>query len=120
MIGAVSASWIHGDAVGGTKWTPSSSATIETPSSGTVNIPATQVRRVKSTSSGFGPSSSEGSSGSSAIPHIGQVPGPSCRICGCIGQVQIAPGVASGCARAPPRKASGSARNLLRQPALQK
>ena len=70
------------------------SATI--PSSGIVSAPATHSRRVKSTSSGLGVSSSDGSSGSSAMPQIGQVPGPSWRICGCIGHVHIAPGVAIG------------------------
>ncbi len=34
-------------------------------------------RRVKSTSSGLGPSSSEATIGSSAMPQIGQAPGPS-------------------------------------------
>ena len=47
-----------------------------------------QKRRVKSTSSGFSSSSSsEGMSGSSAMPHLGHVPGPSWTISGCIGQV---------------------------------
>ena len=69
---------------------------IETTSSGIVSAPATHSRRVKSTSSGLGVSSSDGSSGSSAMPQIGQVPGPSWRICGCIGHVHIAPGVAIG------------------------
>jgi cation transport ATPase len=50
-----------------------------------------QKRRLISISSGFARSSSDGSSGSSAIPQIGQVPGWSWRICGCIGQVQIVP-----------------------------
>ena len=44
---------------------------------------------VKSTSSGLGASSAAASSGSSAMPQIGQLPGPLRRICGCIGQVQI-------------------------------
>ena len=39
-----------------------------------MSAPATHKRRVKSTSSGFGVSSSEGSSGSSAMPQIGHVP----------------------------------------------
>ena len=40
-----------------------------------------------STSSGAGPARAATSRGSRAIPQIGQRPGPSCRICGCIGQV---------------------------------
>jgi hypothetical protein len=46
-----------------------------------------QKRRVKSTSSGFGPASPVAISGSSAMPQIGQFPGPTCRTCGCMGQV---------------------------------
>ncbi len=95
-IGAVSASCSQGFIAGGTNWTPSISETIEIASSGMVSTPATHSRRVKSTSSGLGASSSEGSSGSSPMPQIGQVPGPSRRISGCIGQVHIAPGVAIG------------------------
>jgi hypothetical protein len=56
--------------------------------SGIVKMALTQRRRVKSTSSGFGPSSAAGTPiGSSAMPQIGQVPGPSCTISGSIGQV---------------------------------
>ena len=43
------------------------------------------IRRVKSASSGLGPP--VGSIGSSAMPQIGQLPGASRTICGCIGQV---------------------------------
>ena len=46
-----------------------------------------QKRRVMSASSGFGPASAVTSSGSSAMPQIGQLPGPTCRTSGCIGQV---------------------------------
>jgi hypothetical protein len=53
----------------------------------TVSGSVHQKRRRKSTYSGFGPSSSEGISGSSAMPQIGQLPGAGCRTCGCIGQV---------------------------------
>ena len=57
-------------------------------SSGTVSTKPTQNRRVKSMSSGFGPSSAAGIPfGSSAMPQIGQSPGPTCSISGCIGQV---------------------------------
>ncbi len=39
--------------------------------------------------------------GSSAMPHRGQVPGPTCRISGCIGQVYFAPGTTGGGSAAP-------------------
>ena len=51
-------------------------------------------RRVMSSSSGFGCSSSETFAGSSAIPQIGHEPGRSARISGCIGQVYSASGSA--------------------------
>ena len=46
-----------------------------------------QKRRRKSTISGFSPSSSDGITGSSAMPQIGQLPGALRRISGCIGHV---------------------------------
>src|SRR5687767_12927338 len=46
-----------------------------------------QNRRVMSASSGFGASLTSGTRGSSAIPHFGHVPGPSCTTSGCIGHV---------------------------------
>ncbi len=46
-----------------------------------------QKRRRKSTSSGFSSGSAVGITGSSAMPQMGQLPGASRRICGCIGQV---------------------------------
>ena len=56
--------------------------------SGTVSAAPIHPRRVKSTSSGFGPRSPVGTPiGSSAMPQIGQSPGPSCTISGSIGQV---------------------------------
>ena len=74
----------------------------------------TQNRRVKSTSSGFGPSSAAGIPiGSSAIPQIGQSPGPSRTISGCIGQVYFVPGgTLSTGALAGSRYLAGSAANL--------
>ena len=48
---------------------------------------ATMSRRVKSISSGFSASSAGTPMGSSAMPQIGQLPGPSCTISGCMGQV---------------------------------
>ncbi len=53
----------------------------------TVSGSVHQNRRRKSVSSGFSSSSSEGITGSSVMPQIGQLPGAGCRICGCIGQV---------------------------------
>src|SRR6266540_191864 len=64
------------------RWPPISSART-----GSVSTSATQNRRVMSASSGFGAASAETNSGSSAMPQIGQKPGPTCRICGCIGHV---------------------------------
>ena len=46
-----------------------------------------QKRRLKSFSSGFSSSSSEGINGSSVMPHLGQLPGWSWRTSGCMGQV---------------------------------
>jgi hypothetical protein len=40
-----------------------------------------------SASSWLGTAAALTSSGSSAMPQIGQLPGPTWRICGCIGQV---------------------------------
>jgi hypothetical protein len=48
---------------------------------------AIQKRRVMPMSSALGPVASTATSGSSAMPQIGQAPGWSWRICGCIGQV---------------------------------
>ena len=54
---------------------------------GTVSAAPIHSRRVMSTSSSFGPWSSVGASGSSAMPQIGQLPGPVWRTSGCMGQV---------------------------------
>jgi hypothetical protein len=62
---------------------PNIASTVTMTVSGKVH----QKRRRKSVNSGFSPSSICGNSGSSAIPHFGHVPGPSCRISGCIGHV---------------------------------
>jgi hypothetical protein len=83
-------------------------------------------RRWKSTSSGFASSSRLGSSGSSAMPHLGQVPGWSCRTSGSIGQVYQVPagaeggGVTGSVAAGGVRYLWGSARNLMRHFGLQK
>ena len=64
------------------RWPPISSA-----NTGSVSTSAIQNLLVMSASSGSGASSSETWSGSSAMPQIGQLPGPICLISGCIGQV---------------------------------
>ena len=90
-------------------------------SKGTASTADSQNRLVKSISSGLGASSSDGSSGSSAMPQIGHVPGFSRRISGCIGHVHIAPGEARGSGRGvSDRYLAGSAVNFARHPALQK
>src|SRR3546814_4048394 len=60
-----------------------------------VSTSAIQKRRDMSISSALGPASAVTISGSSPMPQMGQAPGWSCRISGCIGQVQIVPGGAS-------------------------
>jgi hypothetical protein len=64
------------------RW-PNIASTVTTTVSGSVH----QKRRVNDTSSGFSSSSRVGSKGSRVMPHFGQLPGWSCRISGCIGQV---------------------------------
>ena len=59
---------------------------------GRVKAVLTQKRRRMSTNSGFSPSSVEtGVRGSSAMPQMGQLPGASRTISGCMGQVYLAP-----------------------------
>ena len=55
--------------------------------SGRTRTAPTMKRRRMSTYSALGPSSTEMVFGSSAMPQIGQSPGPTCSISGCIGQV---------------------------------
>ena len=73
------------------RWPPMSSR-----NTGAVSTSPIQKRRVMSASSGSGPIAAAGSSGSSAMPQIGQAPGPSRRISGCIGQVYSAPSGGGG------------------------
>ena len=87
--GVARANWIQADVAGGTRrwstgnrWLPISSA-----NTGRVSTSPIQNRRPMSASSGFGPSSAVATSGSSAIPQMGQLPGTPRRISGCIGQV---------------------------------
>ncbi len=75
------------------RMTPSpTNGPIVSASSGTVSTAPIQRRRLKSTSSGFGPSSGAGTPiGSRAMPQIGHSPGPSRTISGCMGQVYLVP-----------------------------
>ncbi len=61
---------------------------IATTTSGTLRIRLAQNRRDMLRSSAF-PASSSGCMGSSAIPQMGQSPGPSRMTCGCMGQVHL-------------------------------
>jgi hypothetical protein len=89
--------------------------------SGNESARPTQNRRVMSASSGLPSSAAPGVSGSSAMPQIGQLPGWSRTISGCIGQVHDVPGGATGAAGLPPpAKRPGSATNRSRQRAPQK
>ena len=53
----------------------------------TTAVSVHQKQRWKSSSSGFSASSNAGMTGSSDIPYVGQLPGWSWRIFGCMGQV---------------------------------
>ena len=61
---------------GGTMASPARWLPISSANTGSVSTSAIQNRRVMSISSGSGASSSETCSGSSAMPQIGQLPGP--------------------------------------------
>jgi hypothetical protein len=120
--GVASASWIQLEVCDpshmcrSVRWLPISSR-----NTGRVSASPIQSRRVISTSSGLGPASAVASSGSSAMPQMGQAPGPTCRISGCMGHVYMVPsgtGFARTCSGA--RYFSGSARNRSRHLAEQK
>src|SRR6266576_5586902 len=66
---------------------PGMNSLIPIANKGRDSIALTQNLRRMSTSSGFSSSVSETARGSKAMPQIGQLPGPSRTICGCIGQV---------------------------------
>ena len=86
--GDASTNWIQFDSIGSTKpWPPTMCPPISSTTTGAASRAPIQNRRVMSASSGLGASSRLMTSGSSAMPQIGQVPGPSCRTSGCIGQV---------------------------------
>ena len=97
--GVASTNWIHTEIdIGTRRWIAGKTcAPISRISTGRASTRPTQKRRVKSTSSWLGPLSAVTVAGSSAMPQIGQDPGWSWRISGCIGQVQIVPsGAATG------------------------
>jgi len=78
---------------------------IATARSASVNGADTSSRRCMSTSSGLAGASSVAIRGSSAMPQMGQLPGASRTICGCIGQthsVRLPPSCTGGEAAAPP------------------
>ena len=85
--GVESAKEIQFDHKGGTRFIRPRWPPISIANTGRVSTSAIQNRLVMSINSGSGASSSETCSGSSAMPQIGQLPGPTCRTCGCIGQV---------------------------------
>ena len=88
--GADRSSCVHSRAVGGSVAASSGAAisAVASANTGRVSARLTQKRRVMSTSSGLGPSSAAvAATGSSAMPHFGQLPGPIWRTSGCIGQV---------------------------------
>ena len=68
-------------------WPPTKCPPISRMTAGRANTKPIQNRRVMSANSGFGAASRVATSGSRAMPQIGQLPGPICRISGCIGHV---------------------------------
>ena len=86
--GVAKANWIQFDIWPGMNmWRLARCPPISRAKTGRVRTRPTQKRLVKSISSWLGGASAVTVSGSSAMPQIGQEPGPSCRISGCIGQV---------------------------------
>ena len=73
--GVARANWSHIEARTGSGCQPNSSPPMARITSGTESAALIQKRRDMSISSGLGPSSSVGSTGSSAMPQIGQLPG---------------------------------------------
>ena len=88
--GVARANWTQVDVAGGTrpcKPSPGMWLPISRMNTGRVSARPIQKRRVISASSSFGWASADTCTGSSAMPQIGQLPGPAWRTCGCIGQV---------------------------------
>ena len=97
--GVASANWIHCDRRASIRWcAPARCAPISSTNTGKVSSAAIQSRRFMSCSSAFSPVASAAFSGSSAMPHLGQLPGPRCRTSGCMGQVYSASGLPGCCA----------------------
>ena len=78
--GVANTSCVSADAVCDSGAKPNKCAPISSTTTGNASTAEIQSRRVISASSA--PSSAPPASGSSAMPQIGQVPGPTCRICG--------------------------------------
>src|ERR1700722_3062180 len=92
---------------------------ISSKNTGTVSARPIQKRRIMSASSALASGSALTVRGSSAMPQVGELPGPLWRISGCIGQVKVAPGEAIADAFGT-RYLAGVAANLVRHPAQQK
>ena len=87
--GVASASWAQARRRGDTaRWSgwPGMRSDIAIATTGTARTRPIRKRRVMSSSSGFASSASETVRGSSAMPQMGQAPGPGRTISGCIGQ----------------------------------
>jgi len=89
--GVASTNWTQLDA----RWSssairPAMWPAISSTKTGAASASPIQNRRVMSISSGLGPVCALGDTGSSAMPQMGQPPGPTCRTWGCIGQVKTA------------------------------
>src|SRR5204862_65101 len=93
---------------------------------GAVNIRLIQKRRLISASSGLGPEAAAALRGSSAMPQIGQGPGPARTTSGCMGHVYSTPaagfggGAGASDTREPPRYRPGDSRKSARHRGLQK
>src|SRR4029077_5478709 len=91
--GVAKRSWTQVSAPGGKNLPsglPARSSVMLSTTNGTDRTTPTQKRRVILTSSGLIRSTAVGATGSSAMPQTGQLPGESCLISGCIGQVHMA------------------------------
>ena len=128
---------IHADVAGATSAcseSPGTCSPMARTNTGKVSTSPIQKRLVMSMSSTFGPSSPVVTSGSSAMPHFGQGPGPTWRTSGCMGQVKMASAATgtlglfdlTGIAWGTNARAglfayfAGSVRNVSRQPEQQK
>ncbi|OGF21968.1 MAG: hypothetical protein A2V63_09215 [Candidatus Eisenbacteria bacterium RBG_19FT_COMBO_70_11] len=85
VASASSSQPLRPDVASGSKGRPGMSSLMPSASTGTASATATQKRRRMSASSGFSCSSRATVRGSSAMPQIGQLPGATRTISGCIG-----------------------------------